>query len=99
MKRRTVCNIARAVLLGLAATSGPAADALEPKARPEATVVSGNARFTVLTPEMVRIEYSDSAKFEDRATFAVVNRELEVPRFTVDDDGEWLLITLNSATL
>lgn len=99
MKRRTVGNIARVLLLGLAATGAIGAQAVCPKVRPEATVVSGNARFTVLTPEMVRIEYSDSAVFEDRATFAVVNRELEVPRFTVADDGEWLMITTERLAL
>lgn len=53
-----------------------------PVARPEATVVEGNARFTVLTPEMIRIEYSPSGKFEDNATFAVINRDLPVPEFS-----------------
>ena len=45
--------------------------AQNPVALPEAVVTSGNARFTVLTPEMVRIEYSDKGVFEDRATFAI----------------------------
>lgn len=52
--------------------------------------MAGNARFTVLTPEMIRIEYSEDGKFEDKATFAVVNRNLEVPEFrvaTIKKDG------------
>ena len=69
------------------------ATAYNPKAPANAIVQAGNARFTVLTPEMVRIEYSDSGLFEDRATFAVVNRELEtVPRFTTGEDAEFLYI-------
>ena len=44
-----------------------------PVASSEAIVISGNARFTVLTPEMIRIEYSENARFEDRATFTVLN--------------------------
>jgi hypothetical protein len=48
----------------------------DPQANPKAMVVSGNARFTVLTPELIRIEYSTypGPKFEDRATVAFVNR-------------------------
>ena len=53
-----------------------------PKANPKAVVQVGNARFTVLTPEIIRIQYSDRQLFEDRATFAVVNRNLPVPQFT-----------------
>ncbi len=63
-----------------------------PQADPRAVVTSGNARFTVLTPEMIRIEYSDKGVFEDRATFAIVNRNLEVPRFTTDEDDTFLFI-------
>jgi alpha-glucosidase (family GH31 glycosyl hydrolase) len=53
-----------------------------PKANPRAVIQLGNARFTVLTPEMIRIQYSSKGLFEDRATFAVVNRNLPVPKFT-----------------
>ena len=57
---------------------------LNPVAHPDAVVRSGKARFTVLTPEMIRIQYSDRALFEDRATFAIVNRRLPVPAFTAE---------------
>lgn len=71
----------------------------DPVADPAAVVVSGNARFTVLTPEMIRIEYSDSGVFEDRATFAVINRNLEVPVFRTADDGSYLYITTDRLKL
>lgn len=70
-----------------------------PVANQEAVAVSGNARFTVLTPEMIRVEYSDSGRFEDRATFAVVNRELPVPPFQKDEDEEFLYITTDKLAL
>ena len=54
-----------------------------PVARPEAMVTCGNARFTVLTPRMLRIEYSETGRHEDRASFTVVNRDLPVPDYTV----------------
>lgn len=63
-----------------------------PVANPAAVVISGNARFTVLTPEMIRIEYSEKQQFEDRASFVVINRNLEVPEFTKTDDGDELVI-------
>ncbi|RIK71171.1 MAG: hypothetical protein DCC66_03160, partial [Planctomycetota bacterium] len=53
-----------------------------PIADPGAVVVSGHARFTVLTPGLVRIEWSPDGTFEDRASQVVVNRRLPVPKFT-----------------
>ena len=71
-----------------------------PQAPSEAIIVSGNARFTVLTPEMIRIEYSDSAIFEDRATFAVINRDLgKVPPYNKTEDEEFLYINTDSLNL
>ena len=63
-----------------------------PKANPKAVVTRGNARFTVLTPEMIRIQYSKKALFEDRATFGVVNRNLPVPKFKTTEENGWLEI-------
>ncbi len=67
--------------------------ARNPIAKSEATVESGNARFTVLTPEMIRIEYSERGTFEDRATFTIQNREMDiVPDFSKNEDKEFLYI-------
>lgn len=54
-----------------------------PRAAREATVVSGNARFTVLTPQLIRMEWAEDGVFEDRATLGVVNRDLPVPSYKV----------------
>lgn len=70
-----------------------------PKANPDAVVVSGNARFTVLTPEMIRIEYSDNGIFEDRATFAVINRNLDVPPFRTSEDSAFLFLETDKLLL
>lgn len=72
--QRKNMKTALAPLLALALTT--VAGAQNPRAADDAMVVSGNARFTVLTPEMIRIEYSDNAAFEDRATFAIQNRRM-----------------------
>jgi hypothetical protein len=79
-------------LNALALTAALAQVANNPKANDKAIVTCGNARFTVLTPEMIRIEYSDKAAFEDRATFTVVNRNLTVPQFTKKEDSQYLYI-------
>lgn len=71
-----------------------------PVARKEAIVKSGNVRFTVLTPEMIRIEHSDLGEFEDRATFAIQNREMDVvPPFTKNEDKEFLYIETDKLRL
>lgn len=64
-----------------------------PQAREEAMVVAGNARFTLLTPNMVRMEWCDSARFEDNATLAIVNRQMQTPDFHVKRKKSELIIT------
>lgn len=76
-----------------------AQDELNPKADPAAVVTSGNARFTVLTSRMIRIQYSQTAQFEDRATFAIVNRRLPVPEYTTETADGYLYIRTNDLTL
>ncbi|MBQ9293373.1 MAG: DUF5110 domain-containing protein [Bacteroidaceae bacterium] len=68
-------------------------------AQEEAVVTSGNARFTILTPRLIRIQYSTKGLFEDRATFAVVNRRLPVPAFTSTEEDGYLIIRTDSLTL
>ena len=55
----------------------------EPKADDRAVVTIGNARFTVLTSRLIRMEWAEDGNFEDRATLGVVNRDLTVPSFKV----------------
>lgn len=70
-----------------------------PKADEKAQVVAGNARFTVLTPQMIRMEWSEDGKFEDRATLTFVNRKLEVPEFKVKQTKSKLTISTSNVTL
>ena len=76
-----------------------AQDGYNPVPHPEAVVVSGNMRFTVLTSRMIRMQYSSTAKFEDRASFAVVNRNLPVPEFTTQTEDAYLTITTSDLEL
>lgn len=79
------CLLLSLCLSSRAETNNPVAD-------PAAVVKSGIMRFTVLTPEMIRIERSPLLKFEDRASFVVLNRRLEVPAFTTKTENGFLYI-------
>ena len=87
-------------MLAAAAFALPSgADEMDPVANPDACVVAGNARFTVLTDRLVRMEWSENGVFEDNATLAVINRNLPVPEFRVTRDGDAVRIRTSALTL
>ncbi len=51
-------------------------------ANPRAEVVLDHARFTVLTAQLIRMEWSASGQFEDHASIVFINRRLPVVHFT-----------------
>jgi alpha-glucosidase (family GH31 glycosyl hydrolase) len=56
--------------------------------QPLPTVVEGKARFQILSPTLIRLEYDENASFEDRTTFFAVNRDFpEVEYATGVADG------------
>ncbi len=63
-----------------------------PVADPKAEVIEGNARFTVLTPELIRMEWSGDGHFIDRQSLVFVNRRLPVPHYEVSRSDGWLTI-------
>lgn len=87
-----------ALLTALVCALSPAI-ADNPKADAKAVVTSGNARFTVLTPQLIRMEWSADGQFEDRATLTFVNRETPVPEFKVRESKSKLTITTPALTL
>jgi alpha-glucosidase len=73
-----------------------------PVADPRAIVTLGSARFTVLTPQLIRMEWSADGKFEDHASFVFLNRRMSVPEFekSLSKDGrDTLTITTGALTL
>lgn len=63
-------------------------------------VIRGNTyRFTVLTPRLIRIEYSKTGAFEDRATSLVVNRKFSDFDFTAGGEDPALIIKTEYFTL
>ena len=71
----------------------------DPKASESSTVIVGNARFTILTPKLLRMEWSEDGKFEDRATLTFINRKLPVPGFKVSTNGKTVTIKTSDLTL
>ena len=55
--------------------------AADPVADPRAEVVHGRARFTVLTPQLIRMEWAANSVFENHASLVFINRRLSVPGF------------------
>lgn len=53
-----------------------------PVADSRAVVTVDKARFTILTPQLIRMEWSADGKFEDHASLVFLNRKLAVPEFT-----------------
>ncbi|MCQ2139207.1 MAG: glycoside hydrolase family 31 protein [Bacteroidales bacterium] len=71
----------------------------QPKANSKAEVVSGKARFTVLTPRLIRMEWAADGRFEDRATLGIVNRNIGVPEFKTSKIAGVLTIKTSEMTL
>ncbi|MEQ8819319.1 MAG: glycoside hydrolase family 31 protein [Sumerlaeia bacterium] len=63
-------------------------------AEPASVVVQDNARFTILTPQLVRLEWADDGQFEDRPSLRFPYRNLPVPAYSVmEDDGALVIET------
>lgn len=74
------------------AQTNPVADAA-------AVVMAGNARFTVLTPQLIRMEWSPNKQFEDHASMVFLNRQLPVPKFANSKEHGWLVLKTDKLTL
>ena len=93
--------------VGAAAPASPTIQPLReepitnPVADPKAVVTLGKARFTVLTPELIRMEWAADGKFEDHASFVFLNRRMPVPKFShkVGTDGRELTIQTDAVSL
>jgi alpha-glucosidase (family GH31 glycosyl hydrolase) len=61
--------------------------------------VSGNARIRILSPTLVRLEYSPSRVFTDSMTAVVVNRDWAPPGVSVTAAGGWTLLSSGGLTV
>ncbi len=81
--------------------AGTAQSKTNPAAGARAVVTLGHARFTVLTPELIRMEWAADGKFEDHASLVFLNRDLPVPSFTksISDQPQRLALKTRALSL
>ncbi len=70
-----------------------------PIAKNEAIIVFDKARFTILTSQMIRCEFSNESKFEDFASQHFICRDLEIPKFTKNIENNILTIETDNCIL
>ena len=77
------------------------AEVNDPVADPQAVVIMGKARFTILTPELIRMEWAADGKFEDHASFVFLNRKLPPVGFDRSEleHGHQLVLNTSALTL
>src|SRR5258708_3939923 len=93
-----VLAVAAAVLTTVAATQQSSAEPLA--AARSAAVTSGDARFEVLSPTLVRTEYAGDAHFVDAPTFNAIGRDgFARTAFTAKTVDGWLTIETDAMTL
>ena len=68
-------------------------------ADPQAIVQISQARFTVLTSRLIRLEYSSTNQFEDRPSLTFWNRKLPVPSFELIKTDDSVEIRTDALTL
>src|SRR3984957_1712972 len=83
------------LVAGLMLAQGARADRAQ-----DSAVVSGNARFEVLSPTLIRTEYSDTQSFVNGDTFNVIGRnDFSKARYTTSTHNGWLTIRTSAMTL
>src|SRR5947208_15801247 len=75
--------------------------AVPASAKPASRVVTdGAARFEVLSPTLIRLEYAGDKHFEDAGTFNAIGRDtFAVPRYRTDVENGWRVIRTDRVTL
>jgi len=82
-----------AVLFAGALLTAPAAHAAD------GVVRDGNARFQVLSPTLLRLEYAADGVFEDRPTMLAFNRRIDPPKYSTEVQGDRLIVRTDRMTL
>ena len=58
----------------------------------ESVIKGDKYRITVLTPSLLRLEYSNTGEFEDRATQSVINRDFTAVPYSVERNANGLVV-------
>ena len=70
-----------------------------PSADPKAVVKFKNARFTILTSRLIRMEWSENGAFEDHASLVFINRRFPVPKYSASEERGWQVLKTEFLTL
>lgn len=63
------------------------------------SVVDGKARFQVVTPTLIRLEFADDGRFEDRPTLTLGARPVRAPRYSSRVEDGWRVIRTSHVEL
>ncbi len=72
---------------------------VRPMATDSNTVCGARYRITVLTPQLLRLEYAENGVFEDRASQSVFYRDFEKTDFSLSADGGTLTLETEAIRL
>ncbi|MEU1495642.1 TIM-barrel domain-containing protein [Streptomyces sp. NPDC005776] len=100
MRRRVGVAAALAVAASTTLTGAGVASAGGGHGHGVPTVTSGNARFEILSPTLIRTEYAGDSEFTDAPTFNAIGREGFTPTaYTARTKGGWLTVSTSAMTL
>src|SRR5690348_4049292 len=71
----------------------------KPVANPASFIAHGQARFTLLTSRLIRLEWATNGQFEDRSTFAFASRYADAPSFECQSIEDGIEIATEFLTL
>lgn len=99
--RRLVATLAVAATVAALSTTGTGpVSAQTVAAHRIPTVTSGNARFQILSPTLIRTEYAGDGRFVDSATFNAIGRSSFTPTpYTSTSSGGVLTIRTSALTM
>lgn len=60
---------------------------------------SKEVRLTILTPQLIRLEWNANGSFNDHASFLVVNRKLPVPEYHTRTEANWFILQTSGLEL
>src|SRR5580704_2321014 len=93
----TLLVLAISPIVSYANTSENKVGNYDPIADHRSVVIAGSARFTILTPQLIRMEWASDGKFEDHASLVFLNRRLSVPEFTHETGADGSTVIRTSA--
>ena len=68
------------------------ADYIRARSNPKAIVQGPKFRITVLSEQLIRLEYDENSIFEDRPTELALYRDFDLPQFKLEEDTKFVVI-------